>query len=311
MENLLLLGVLILKHITVLKNFILMPLFTDQKEIVPEVYSGLCMPLGLFIGICTVFGVLLIVTLTGICICYRKQKTTKKENEKQTEEKNKSIEIKENHINEQKNPDIKPTVSVNESRDSGIMGKKIMGKKNSEFTNHTLSAQIKNDQRGPINIHTPNSINGQNMNVENGLQIADDASTSAIGQNLTTAYFKQFSSAIQMKLDKSCPQSSKPQQILSVLKNPAELKPILKSTKGSTQMQLSAPVQPSRGDNTMAHQGSNPSSVEKGDNSTMTEQESETRFSNLLSVITRRRSSIIKTGSKENLLEYCKEKKNE
>ena len=291
----------------VLRNFILMPFFTDQKEIVPEVYSGLCMPLGLFIGICTVFGVLLIVTLTGICVCYRKQKTTKKENEKKTEEKNKSVEMKENHINEQKNPDSKPTVGVNESCDSGIMGKK-----NSKFTNKTPSAQIKNDKSGPINIHTSNSINGQNMKVENGLQIADDVSTSAIGQNLTTAYFKQFSSAIQMKLDKSYPQPSTPQQILSVLKNPAELKPILKSSKGSTQMQLSAPVQPSMGDNTMAHRGNNSSIIEKGNHSTMTEQESETRFSNFLSVITRRRSSsIIKTGSKENLLEYCKLKKNE
>ena len=272
----------------------------------------MCVSVGLFIGIIIAFCVLLIANLTGAGICYFKSKKYEQENHK-----------KQANLKPERCETVLANPTQNSSHSVNIKNqeKGMVGKKNSEYINQAMSSETQTKTAGLFN--TDNEQNSTKVN-GNHISNANRGSFVAVDRDLITTSFKQFSSGLQVKLDESAAQSSTTQRILSILKNPVNLKPILKSRPRSKTSEAdtntSSRICVQKGDHSKILQGNNSSMIQdrdsqKGVNSSTTrkrdessemQEEEEMSLAKFLSSLNngRRRSSIFKTESRENLLNY-------
>ena len=291
----------------------------------------LCVSVGLFIGTVTAFCVLLTANLTGAGICYIKCK--KYEQQSQEKQANNKNAVNEKH-NRCKTALEKPAQNSSHSVNIKDHEKNMVGKNDPEYINQTFSSEMQTKMPGLFN-----SDNEQNSTVEKGNYISNTngESFATVERDLISASFKQFSTGLQVKLDESALQSSTTQRVLSVLKTPTNLKPVLKSRSNSKssvansnmdQKENNQRMVTQKGDNSkmfvqkehnsicqqrkdfsMVQNGSDLQQEIKGSESSVKHENGEITlakfFSNLSS--DRRRSSIFKTESKENLLEHLKE----
>ena len=249
---------------------------------------------------------LLIANLTGAGICYFKCKKYEQENHK------KQANLK---------PDRCKTVLENPAQNSShsVNIKGMVGKKNSEYINQAMASETQTKTADLFN--TDNEQNSTKVN-GNHISNANRGSFVAVDRDLITASFKQFSSGLQVKLDMSTSQSSTTRRVLSILKNPVNLKPILKSRPKTSEADTntSSRICVQKGDHSKILQGNkssmiqgrdsqkgvNSSTTRKRDESSEMQKEEEMSLAKFLSSLNngRRRSSIFKTESRENLLNY-------